>query len=167
MNDKMIEEMAKDLKNCLPSSWYWLKSVDSDTYCVAKHFHEQGYRKLPEGSVVLSKKEHQKYCAYKIIEPQIRGCLDRERELEKQISELEEQRDRQVYISENLIQEKHRWTEQARKETAEKFVKKLENGIDNLDIILHEDNDEQYVSINQLLKFIDEIAKQFGVEVEK
>jgi hypothetical protein len=48
---------------------------------------------------------------------------------------------------------------QGSKETAGKFAKKLENGIDNLDIILHEDNDEQYVSINQLLEFIDEIEK--------
>lgn len=60
MNEKeMIEEMAKDLKNCLPSSWYWLKNVDSDTYLVAKHLHEQGYRKIPEGSVVLSKEEYE------------------------------------------------------------------------------------------------------------
>lgn len=32
--------------------------------------------------------EYQKYCAYKIIEPQIKGCLDRERELKKRVDEL-------------------------------------------------------------------------------
>lgn len=60
-NEKeMIEEMAKDLKKCLPNDWYWQKSVDSDTYFVAKHFYNEGYRKIPEGSVVLSKEEKQK-----------------------------------------------------------------------------------------------------------
>lgn len=99
------------------------------------------------------------------IKGSIEECLWLQKErirLENQLSEMEEQRDRQAYIAEELIQEKHRWTEQAGKETAEKFAEKLENGIDNLDIILHEDNDEQYVSINKLLKFIDELAKQFG-----
>ena len=58
MNDKeMIEEMAKDLKTCLPNNWYWQKTVDTDTYFVAKHFHNEGYRKIPESSVVLSREE--------------------------------------------------------------------------------------------------------------
>ena len=52
--------------------------------------------KIPDGSVILDRQEYQKYCAYKIIEPQIKGCLDRERELEKQVAELEEQRDKLV-----------------------------------------------------------------------
>lgn len=33
----------------------------------------------------ISDSEYQNYCAYKIIEPQIKGCLDRERELEKEL----------------------------------------------------------------------------------
>lgn len=43
---------------------------------------EQGtLKEVPEGMVVLEKREQQKYAAYKIVEPQIRGCLDRERKL--------------------------------------------------------------------------------------
>lgn len=38
---------------------------------------------------VLTETEYQKYCAYKIIEPQIKGCLDREKELEKRLAEAE------------------------------------------------------------------------------
>lgn len=38
---------------------------------------------------VLTETEYQKYCAYKIIEPQIKGCLDREKELEKRLEEAE------------------------------------------------------------------------------
>lgn len=33
----------------------------------------------------LSEREWQNYCAYKIIEPQIKGCLDREREYQQQL----------------------------------------------------------------------------------
>ena len=55
--NKQIEEMAKDLKKCLPSSWYWLSSVDSDCYCVAKHFYNAGYRKVDEDEVIINKRE--------------------------------------------------------------------------------------------------------------
>ena len=40
---------------------------------------------------LLDEKEWQDYCAFKHIEPQIKGCLDREREYEKQLAESEEQ----------------------------------------------------------------------------
>lgn len=140
--DEMIEDMAKiALKNTM--SYTCAKQI-------AMNFYEQNYRKIPEGSVVLDRHEHQKYCAYKIIEPQIKGCLDRERELEKQVAELEEQRDRQAYIAEDLIQEKHKWTEQARKETAEKTIKWFKEN----SVCIPSDED------------INEFAKQFGVEVE-
>lgn len=154
MNEKeMIEEMAKDLKECLPNNWYWQKSVDSDTYFVAKHFYNTGYRKIPKDSVVLDKHEHQNYCAYKIIEPQIKGCLDRERELKKQVAELEKQRDRQAYIAEELIQEKHRWTEQARKEAVKQALQELYEQID--------EKTSKWVKVQ-----IEMIAKRNGVEVE-
>ena len=42
-------------------------------------------------------------------------------QLKDRIAELEEQRDRQAYIAEELIQEKHRWTEQASKGTAKEI----------------------------------------------
>ena len=40
---------------------------------------------------LLDENEFQRYCAYKHIEPQIKGCLDRERELEKKLAEKERQ----------------------------------------------------------------------------
>lgn len=61
--------------------------------------------KIPEGGVVLTREEHQKYLAFKIIEPQVRCCLDRERELEKRL-------------------------ETAIKETAEKFAERLKERLD-------------------------------------
>ena len=42
---------------------------------------------------ILSKKDFQDYCAYKHIEPQIRGCLDRERVLLSKINNLKEKVD--------------------------------------------------------------------------
>lgn len=116
MENKQIQEIAKDLKECLPSSWYYLKSVDSDTYCVAKHFLNEGYRKIEKDDIVLSKLEHQKYLAYKIIEPQIKGCLDRERELEKTVEGLRanlKRNDEHLHI---------RIKEQTRKETAKYLI---------------------------------------------
>ena len=38
---------------------------------------------------VLNENEYQKYCAYKTIDPQIKGCFDREKELEKRVEEAE------------------------------------------------------------------------------
>ena len=46
----------------------------------------------------MSESEYQKYCAYKIIEPQIRGCLDRERELQKQVDELKDELDKEYEL---------------------------------------------------------------------
>lgn len=43
---------------------------------------------------LLNEKEWQDYCAFKHIEPQIRGCLDREREYIKQIAEKDEEIER-------------------------------------------------------------------------
>lgn len=125
MNEK---EMIEEIQSILPYIEV-IKAMYNDID-FARYLYDRNCRKIPEGSVVLDRQEHQKYCAYKIIEPQIRGCLDRERELERKLKELEEQRDRQAYITEELIQEKHRWTEQARKETAEKIYKLVDNKLD-------------------------------------
>lgn len=119
----------------------------------ATALYNAGYRKIPKGSVVLNRHEHQKYCAYKIIEPQIKGCLDRERELERKLKELEEQRDRQAHIAEELIQEKHKWTEQARKETAKEI----------LSLAIKHDNGYE----TDMTRFIGDLKKQFRLGVEE
>ena len=40
---------------------------------------------------LLDENEFQRYCAYKHIEPQIKGCLDREREFEKKLAEKDKE----------------------------------------------------------------------------
>lgn len=47
--------------------------------------------------------------------------MDKNIELQKQLLDMEAQRDNQAYIAEELVQEKHRWTEQAVKD-AEKEI---------------------------------------------
>ena len=151
---KQIEEMAKVIESVkLYGIDNYGRKISHDSVLeLAKYLVEQGYRKIPEGSVVLSKEElyyngYRKVCKPAIKNGEVVGFVNGA-----------------DYVPKNLFLFA---ISQARKETAEEFAEKLENGIDNLDIILHEDNDEQYVSINQLLKYMDEIAKQFGVEVEE
>ena len=103
MNEqKQIEEMADVM--------YGVEAFELEV--LAEALYNAGYRKIPEGAVVLTREEHQKYLAFKIIEPQVRGCLDRERELEKRL-------------------------ETAIKETAEKFAERLKAKL--TDIIPFED----------------------------
>ena len=53
-----------------------------------------------------------------------------------------------------------------RKETAEKFATKLENRLDNVDTILHEDNGDEYLSFNEVVELIDEICKELTGETK-
>lgn len=98
-------------------------------------------------------------------------------QLKDRIAELEEQRDRQAYIAEELIQEKHRWTEQARKETAKEIFEKIKTELekyrlDNEYFIDKEPNGNLwqmnasifYLEVIDKGGLIDQIAKQYGVE---
>ena len=102
--EKQIEEMAqcidctpflfeKDIKNCV----YLKQGIGCDRYKFAKENYDKGYRKINEDEIVLSKKDTQKYFAYKIIEPQIKGCLDRERELERQLETIRKETAEKIY----------------------------------------------------------------------
>lgn len=124
MNDKkMIEEMAKVIDDRLIEANNYFGSMNKGYgYWVAQKLVEHYQPKIPEGSVVLSREE------YEILINQNKGLKEENHTLrlenndfEAQVKELEEQRDRQAYIAEELIQEKHRWTEQARKETAKEI----------------------------------------------
>lgn len=55
MTDKMIEEMAETLYENRPYSDLWKE----DALEIAEIFIKKGYRKIPEGSVVLSKEEYE------------------------------------------------------------------------------------------------------------
>jgi chromosome segregation ATPase len=103
------------------------------------------------------------------VRHKIRQEIEEKFELQKQVDELtkqlvtmEEQRDNQAYIAEDLIQEKHRWTEHAVKDTAqealEAFICKLVNSR------LVSTKDDLYV---EMLETKDDLLKEkYGVEVE-
>ena len=84
------DEQGRHLGNKCSYCEHWCKT--NHTCCSynikeAEELYNAGYRKIPEGSVVLNRNEAQHYYAYKHIEPQIKGCLDRERKLEKQVKQ--------------------------------------------------------------------------------
>ena len=134
---KQIEEMAKiieeeQIRTANTTDGFQELMKKGVAYCHSKAFYNAGYRKIPEDAVVLTGRENQKYCAYKIIEPQIRGCLDRERELEKRLETI-------------------------RKEMAREIANEIK-------LAFYREFDELIPSI--MADKIDEIAKQYGVEVE-
>ena len=142
MNKKeMIEEMKQDLIKIRTNlrGCYLPQCLGAYENAMAQDLIDLNYRKIPEGSIVLSAKD---------IETTCKHCRSK---YYKIIEELEEQRDRQAYIAEDLIQEKHRWTEQARKETAKEIYLEMIGEF------------EPYIA-TEIAK---EIAKKYGVEVEE
>jgi hypothetical protein len=105
---KEIEEMASDM------NFACVELSKEQRLEIARVLINLDYCQRPEGSIVLNAKD---------IETTCKHCRSK---YEKIIEELEEQRDRQAYIAEDLIQEKHRWTEQARREIAEIIIHDLE-----------------------------------------
>jgi Fe2+ transport system protein B len=85
-------------------------------------------------------------------------------ELKKQLNDMEEQRDRQAYIAEDLIQEKHRWTEQAVEDTA----KEIYELIDSVKEVFPNDicGYEMANGWSMCVDKLKEIIKSKGVEVE-
>lgn len=107
---------------------------------------EKGYVKVENDSVVLDRHEHQKYCAYKIIEPQIKGCLDRETKLEKRLAVKEND----IGKLESEIDDLKYELKQARKRTAKEI----------LSLAIKHDNGYE----TDMTRFISDLKKQFGVE---
>ena len=153
MKDKeMIEEMAKEISKT------WLVDLEGNTQdvcevldrvdieSIAKELYEQGYRKLPKDSVVLTREELQENYVSKTLYEQLQKVsLARKEQIDK--------------LSKKLIE--------ARKETAEKFVKKVKKLLKKVDIIV--DGDEGLVGYEESAvdKGLTELAKQFGVEIKE
>lgn len=88
---------------------------------------------------------------------------DRLIDLKEQLKEMEEQRDEQAYITEDLIQEKHLWTYQARKETVREFAKAIKDEISILKTIIHAEGDSYYGIENYDIDRI--VIKKFDVDL--
>lgn len=132
MDKQMIEEMEKALYD------YYLHYDDciggSERY-LAKYLIEKGWIKPAENAVVLTREEQEEFTEL------YRSALQRAEKWEKLCG---------IKIKET------------RKETTEKFAQELENRLDSIDTILHEDNEEKYLSANELGNLICEIAKKIA-----
>ena len=159
--EKQIEEMANALY-CKQDEY-----DISNPFEVAKAVIDLGYQKINEDDIVLSRSEHQHYLAYKLIEPQIKGCLDRERELERRIQELEA--GQKNLISREKAQavecksifalkaQAKKDIEQAREETAREITEKLLKDFKRVDGV---------IALCYAIGALEERAKEFGVEVD-
>lgn len=133
MNDKQqIKEMASDIDYaCTKKDLY-----PSDTKEIAKALYLLGYRKIPEDSVVLTKKEYETLMDIKALQTQVEESLSNISN--EDIANIEQQ---------------------ARKETAKEILKGL---ISNISEIKYDAVCEKIVYIDD----IKELAKQYGVEVK-
>ena len=148
--EKQIEKMAKEIcKVCksLESACFFTKQPCSLIKDVAKTLYEQGYRKLPENSVVLSQEE---YNLLRVMADSIE------------------------YGNEKVKNALKHSYEKARKETAEKFVNDLPKNIEKyLKENLKENDDikgkQDLIDFATIVakRLAKETAKQFGVEIKE
>lgn len=117
---------------------------EEDNKVIAESLIKQNYRKLPKGSVVLTSEQ---YSNYLILQTN-------EEWLKNKATELQTDNER-------LYKNLGKFKEQVRKETAKAFAKELRNFIYLCDDIEIDCNTYEKISNK-----IDEIAKQFGVEVQ-
>ena len=140
--DKQIEEITKDIAKVL----YGVE--DSDILNVAYFLDEQGYRKIPEGAVVLTREEADTiYGTLKANEEFIFDLQEATMVCKKEMEEAQEV----------AVKEIEEYVQQVRKETAEKFAERLKKDVS--------DDNELHEALNYYLKrdyfeYIDERCKE-------
>ena len=151
MEKEQVEKMAIDLEEefvlCGTLSNCGTKRCSR---CFSKYLYEQGYRKLPEDSVVLSREEYEK------LQETIRDLKYDKFDLKNEISE----KDNKIALLEETIDCIKFNVGFTRKETAEKI----------LDLLVPDCKacDENWHSGCLCLRatLAEKIAKQFGLEVQ-
>lgn len=136
-DEKQIEEMARVICNRYSEVTERCRIDNCDCnyachyYDKAKKLYEQGFCKIPEGSVVLTREEAERFRGQTVNIKKVKA--------------------------------------QARKEAVREFIEKIKEEIAYLKRRYHEDcvdgiGDEEYNGLSE--KELDELAKQFGIEVE-
>lgn len=150
--DKMIEEMVSDMFD-YARTLVSIRTATEDSDFInyyketlkgyARYLIKQNYRKLPKGSVVLSKEKYE--------------TLHKDVNNYKQRYQSSEKRNKQ------LVQSSCEAITKSRKETAKKILQEVKEckGIKRLVELGY------IISYINLCQEIDEIANQFGVEVEE
>ena len=147
MNDKeMIEEMAEELSHDI------FEDENETIMELSRHLVAKGYRKIPEGSVVLTSEQ---YSNYLILQTN-------EEWLKNKVTELQTDNKR-------LYKNIGKFKESVRKETAEKFAEKVQDYLN--DKVCEEFGDYACdvtyftIDVDKVISDVFEIAEQFGVEV--
>lgn len=171
---KIIEEMAKCMANCentCDECFEQLERVmakkikNREQHCLAymyaKRAVEQGYRKVPEDSIVLTREELSKR-DYEFRQIGYDDCVRDNPKKDKYIETLERK-----------IDQLNAKFDQARKETAEKIIKDLwDNQFETTITIQHNSSKEDIENVGKAIitlirnKLV-ELAKQFGVEIKE
>ena len=173
---EMIEEMAKI--QCDSCKKYTGESEDCNSAeCLflrkkyANELYEQGYRKIPDGSVVLTREEYEKIkslydCGSGYMTSSIgdlpltveglRTAVDEITRLNRVEAELQELNVKYYNEAKDLRRE----LKQARKETAKEFASKVKECKEIKELV----ELGYIVSYVDLCKEIDELAKKYGVE---
>ena len=165
--EKQIEEMAKACCdwtiNC--------KKCTVFSHCLRVYHAEKifnaGYRKIDKDSVVLTKEElNKKYVSVEMYELAKAFHDEKCAEFEKLCYDYEKLK-QQLKEAQEFWKSTVRTEQEASKETAEKFYKKVRKLLKKVDIIV--DGDEGLVGYEESAvdKGLTEIAKQYGVDIEK
>ena len=156
--EQMARIIAFDLcKQSYHSNWYGNEAQcysDNNFHdckkikVVVDKLYNANYRQVPKDAVVLTQEEYEE-------------LKNESAAIVKDYQEMGQFYDEKCEELEKLIQEKHKWTEQASKETAKEFAEKLKAYIDN------NKHQSHFFGTMCLIdkETVNEIAKQFGVEV--
>lgn len=120
---------------------------------------------IPDGVVVLTKEEYERFQrienTLKHISTTPPTEAERENKALKETIAIVLAQKRNIWNSYNQLKEEIECkVNQASKQVIKEFVAKVENRLDSVDVILHEDNDEEYVSLNGVLSLIDQAIKE-------
>lgn len=166
----MLDEMMKEMKclTCVHAPVCAIQKGGVNLQLVDSMGCDYYQQKTSEGSVAISKEEYERF-------QQIENTLKRISTVSPTEAELENKALKET-IAIVLAQKRNIWKhynekckelEQAHNRAVKDYMTKLENRLDEVDIILHEDSDEEYLYINGLLDLMDEIAKEFEVEINE
>lgn len=146
MNDKQqIEEIAEWIcsYNCDRSTCFG-GCEKCDNYKLANNLYEQGYRKLPENAVVLTKEEYDEIKQYQSYIPELKKAFDKVRN-----ATAEMYKDECEYWKSRCEEIGNVASKETAREILRRFVEFSENPCNSREDIL------------------EELARQFGVEVKE
>lgn len=153
-NNKLLEMQLQDMER---SKLSWENQYFT-LYNTLKN-----YREVTEKKHLLDEKEWQDYCAFKHIEPQIKGCLDREKEYEKQLAEKEkEYQSFKKIADENVNYLKNRILEETRNYNQDKISFAVEQLTLFKNTIVNKMNNPYSVNIKHILSDFDNQIKQLN-----